>query len=96
MAMRFVNVETLIENGSANTRDNQPVVVPQTELAEEWVISSALLYPQPTIVITQIGSEILPKPKIVDVFWEYLESGKAIHVIFDRIACTGFVILHQN
>ena len=74
----------------------QPIVVDQPELAMEWLVTSNLIYPIPTIFVVQIGEEILSKPLRVEAAWEYLDSGKAIAIKFEGKLCSGFVILHRN
>lgn len=96
-------LDTLIEmlssgmsNGRFQTINNAAsrYIVQQNELAEDWIISSPIPYPDATIYVTQIGTQILPMPMSLETADWQPSGSHEITVHFDNGLCKGFVILH--
>jgi hypothetical protein len=77
---------------SSNSSGSFFLVVEQTELSHEWIITSPYPYAEPIIKVTQIGETTLDKPMVVGTFWEHLNPYK-ISIKFDKYPCKGHVIL---
>ncbi len=75
---------------------NLPYMIQQPELAHEWIYTLETPYLEPTIYVTQIGEKVLSEPTVASTFWQHLDEGRRIRIIFENFPCKGFVIIHRS
>lgn len=79
-------------HNTSNQSGNQSIVVDHPAISNEWIVESAIDYPDVTIYANKIGNRVLNPAQVVTAFWENLTPQK-IRIRFDNAPCSGFVVL---